>query len=266
MSGQGRDTPAFPTMTIQACAALVERADPDRFAATMAAPPQARSKLWPLYAFNIEVARAPWVTQQPLIAEMRLQFWRDTLTAANPRAHDVAGPLHALTTQTPNLAALLDKIIEARRHDITREPFASISAFDAYIEDTSATLMWAAALTLGAQPQSETAFRALGWAAGLATYLRAVPELTARGLQPLISPDPDAICTLAAEGLNHLSIARAQRRLMGPAFPAALTGWQADGLLRQATKNPLRVAEGTLALSDFGKRGGLMVMALTKRF
>ncbi len=50
-------------MSIAACAALVERGDPDRFAATMAAPMAARARLWPLYALNLEAARAPWVTK-----------------------------------------------------------------------------------------------------------------------------------------------------------------------------------------------------------
>ena len=251
---------------MNACAALVQRGDPDRFAATMAAPPAARLNLWPLYAFNLEIARAPWVSQQPLIAEMRLQFWRDVLTANTARAHDIAAPLHALCQQTPGLIPLLTRMIDARHHDITREPFGSFTAFDAYIEDTSATLLWAAALTLGAKPPSETAFRALGWASGLATYLRAVPDLTARGLKPLPNPAPDAIRTLAAEGLNHLTIARAQRATLVHAFPAALSAWQAAGLLQQAQDNPLRVTEGKLALSDFRKRGGLLWMALTGWF
>jgi hypothetical protein len=232
----------------------------------MAAPPQARARLWPLYAFNLEVARAPWVTEQPLIAEMRLQFWRDMLTAANPRAHEVAGPLHALLQDTPALSPLLDGVIEARRHDITREPFASDSAFDAYIEATSAALLWAAAVALGADPQTETAFRALGWASGLASYLRAVPALTARNLQPLVNPEPKAVRILAAEGLNHLAIARSQRRGFGPAAPAALAGWQAGPVLRQAQENPTRVAEGSLGQSEFARRGGLAWMALTGRF
>ena len=146
-------------MTLQACAALVERGDPDRFAATLAAPLNARAKLWPIYAFNLEIARAPWVSTQPLIAEMRLQFWRDVLVAPNPPAHEVAGPLHALLGQTAGLAELLDTVVEARRRDIARDPFASPSEFDAYIEGTSATLMWAAALALGADPAAETAFR-----------------------------------------------------------------------------------------------------------
>ncbi|MGR3618044.1 MAG: squalene/phytoene synthase family protein, partial [Roseovarius sp.] len=66
-------------MTLQACADLVRRGDPDRFLATMAAPPPARRILFPLYAFNLEVARAPWMVSEPMIAEMRLQFWRDVV-------------------------------------------------------------------------------------------------------------------------------------------------------------------------------------------
>ena len=253
-------------MTVDACATLVERGDPDRFAATMAAPPASRLHLWPLYAFNLEIARAPWVSQQPLIAEMRLQFWRDVIDATQPRAHEVAGPLQALIRQTPALSPLLGQMIDARQHDIARQPFASATAFDAYIEATAATLMWAAALTLGAPPHAETAFRALGWAAGLATYLRAVPNLTARNLHPLPNTNPDAIRTLAAEGLNHLAIARAKRAHLTAAFAAALPAWQASPLLTQAHHNPTRVSEGTLALSDFRKRGGLLWMTLTGRF
>ena len=64
---------------LNACAAMVERADPWRFRAAMAAPVETRKLLFPLYAFNVEVARAPWVTQETMIAEMRLQWWRDAL-------------------------------------------------------------------------------------------------------------------------------------------------------------------------------------------
>ncbi len=253
-------------MTLQACAALVERGDPDRFAATLAAPYDLRAKLWPIYAFNLEIARAPWVSTQPLIAEMRLQFWRDVLVAEKPPAHEVAGPLHAILGQTPGLAKLLDRMVDARRRDIAREPFASAAEFDGYIEDTSATLLWAAALALGADSVAETAFRALGWAAGLASYLRAVPALTNRNVTPLYDASPTALRVLAAEGLNHLAIARRQRATFGRAFPAALAGWQAGPLLRQAYDNPTRVAEGTLALSEFTRRGALVWMGLTGRF
>ena len=99
---------------IAACAALVQKADPDRFAATMAAKPAAREKLLPIYAFNVEVARAPWVTQESMIAEMRLQWWRDALEEIKAggmvRRHEVVTPL-ALVLDGES-AALLDQLIE----------------------------------------------------------------------------------------------------------------------------------------------------------
>ena len=243
---------------------LVARGDPDRFAATMAMAPGLRARLWPLWAFNLEVARAPWVTEQPLIAEMRLQFWADVVEEDVPRAHEVAGPLHAALAAQPALKALALRLIEARRLDIAREPFSD-TGLDAYLEETSAGLMWMAALAAGAEAEAETAFRALGWAMGLANFLRALPELQARGWQA-IDATPDRLRDKAAEGLNHLAIARAQRAAMGRAAPVALTGWQAGGLLAQVVDNPLRVTEGKLALSEFRRRGGLLWTALTGRF
>ncbi|NBZ87511.1 squalene/phytoene synthase family protein [Stagnihabitans tardus] len=243
---------------------LVQRGDPDRFAATLAMPAALRERLWVLWAFNLEVARAPWVSTNPLIAEMRLQFWADVVEEATPRAHEVAGPLHEVMTATPALRPVLAKLIAARRLDIAREPFAD-SAFDAYLEDTAAGLLWAAALSCEAPPEAETAFRALGWAMGLANFLRALPELQARGWAAL-DMDPAALRLKAQEGLNHLAIARAQRAAMGRAAPVALVGWQAGGLLHLAEENPLRVGEGKLALSEFRKRGGLLWQAFTGRF
>ena len=55
-------------MSVAACAELVERGDPDRFRAVMAAPVEARAQLFPLYAFNLEVARADADRQHRYIA------------------------------------------------------------------------------------------------------------------------------------------------------------------------------------------------------
>ena len=135
-------------MTVAACAALVQRGDPDRFLAVMAAPVAARARLFPLYAFNLEVARAPWVTQEPMIAEMRLQWWRDTVAAmAGPGAvgaHEVVAPLAEVVRGQNLPLAVLDRLIEARRWEVYREPFADRDAFDAYLEDTGSGLMWLA--------------------------------------------------------------------------------------------------------------------------
>ncbi|EKX59138.1 Phytoene/squalene synthetase-like protein [Rhodobacter sp. AKP1] len=254
-------------MSLEACAALVERGDPDRHAAAMAAPPAARARLWPLYAFNLEVARAPWVTREPMIAEMRLQFWRDVVEeapAGKSRAHEVAGPLAALIRETALPVPLLEAMIEARRHDIWAEPFADEAAFTAHLEATAAGLMWVSALALGAPAEAETAVRAVGWAAGLAAWLQAVPELEARGRQPLPDGRPEAVVALARAGLARLESGR-RVRLPRNARPALLPAWQAGALLRLAVDEPGRVAAGRLQLSEFARRGRLLRAAFTGR-
>lgn len=255
-------------MTVAACASLVEKGDPDRFLAAMAAPVEARAQLFPLFAFNLEVARAPWVTEEPLIAEMRLQWWRDVVENAASgaaRAHEVAGPLHVVIRDFGLPVEVMDRLISARRWDVGREPFAAAAAFDAYIEDTGAGLMWLAARALGAPEAAEAAVRDYGWAAGLAGFLRAVPELEARGRVPL--PEGVGVGALARAGLDRLGRARAARRTVPrAAVPALLAGWQAEGVLARVLADPAAVGEGRLGPSEFRRRGGLLWQAFSGRW
>ncbi len=257
-------------MTTTACAALVERGDPDRFAATMAAPPKARESLFPLYAFNIEVARAPWVTQEPLIAEMRLQWWRDVV--ASPAsgaalAHEVAGPLHHVIHAKNLPIPTLDKLIAARRWDIGQNPFQTTEDLSDYLEDTGAALMWLAAKSLNAPDRAEQTARNAGWATALATYLRAVPDLIARGRTPLPDLGAQAITALAQTGLSRLTAAKEARATLPRYAAAALfPAWQTRALLTRAAQDPAAVTEGMLQQSEFARRGGLALRALTARW
>ena len=250
-----------------ACAQAVERGDPDRFAAAMAAPVPARAVLFPIYAFNIEVSRAPWVTQEPMIAEMRLQWWRDALGEIRDRGvvrrHDVVTPLaHILDAEG---AALLDRLVEMRRWDIYREPFEDEAHFRAYIEATSANLVLAAARALG--PAPEEPIRQAGRALGIANWLRAVPALEQAGRIPLLDGTPAGVRALAEEGLAELARARAARRRVPKAVrPALLPLAQAGPVLRRAANTPGRVAEGALELPPARQRLTLMTRALTGRW
>jgi len=255
-------------MSVEACAALVETGDPDRFAAAMAAPPAARARLWPLYALNLELARAPWASAEPLVAEMRLQWWVDTLDriagGERPRTHEVAGPLADLIAETGQPIAPLQAIAEARRRDCWGEPFADADDLLAYLADTAGNLMLAAGQALGAP--AHPALQDAGLAAGLAAWLIAVPELTARGRAPLPDASPEAIAKLARTGLTHLARARQSRSaLPAAAIPALYPAWQAKALLSLAAKDPSRVTGNTLRLSEFSRRGRLLLTAATGR-
>ncbi len=257
-------------MSVQACAELVARGDPDRFAAAMAAPVSARPVLFPLYAFNLEVARAPWLTQEPMIAEMRLQWWRDIVgeiaQGKPPRAHEVVQPLAEVIGKGRVPVQLLDDLVEARRWDIYREPFVDRAALLAHLDATAGNLMWAAALALGAPANAELAVRHYARAAGLAAWFQAVPELSARGRLPLPDSSPDEIASLASEGLHWLEAGRNARGSLPPAVrPATLSAWQAYPLLRMAARHPGSVLKGRLVLSEASRRGRLLWAAATGR-
>ncbi|MCL3883618.1 squalene/phytoene synthase family protein [Marivita sp. GX14005] len=252
---------------LTACAQLVERGDPDRFAATMAAPVGARAVLFPIYAFNIEISRAPWVTKEPMIAEMRLQWWTDALeeiaSGGVVRRHEVVTSLaHVLDAEA---AHQLQRAVEARRWDAYRAPFEDEAGFTAYIEDTSAALLLAAAQALeGAMPE---ALRDLGYASGLAQFLRAVPELERQGRIPLIDGRLDALRALAQGGLDRLDAARRARGdIPRGARAVALAAWQAGPILQQVAAAPEKVANGTLGQSDARKKARLIWQAATGRW
>lgn len=247
-------------MSFEACAALVEQGDPDRFLATMTAPPEARAKLFPLYAFNLEVARAPWVASEPLIGQMRLQFWRDTLDeigqGAPARAHEVAAPLTGVVRESGLDLAALDAMVVARWADLERAPFDA-AGLAGYLAATAGSLMWASVQALGGDAELEQPARAVGYASGLAAWLLAVPELEARGWPA----PPDAGEALLAEALAGLRAARGVR--FGAATAALRTAWRAEAILRRAQSAPEAIRAGTLGGSEFARRGSLLVKSVT---
>jgi phytoene/squalene synthetase len=232
----------------------------------MAAPPAARQALAVLYAFNLEVARAPWASKEPMIAEMRLQWWRDAiedLGRGTVRAHEVMPPLADLVAARGLPLDVFDQMIAARRWDIYSDGFADEAAFDAYLDETAGSLMWLSGQALGAA--TGQGLRDFGWAAGLAAYLQAVPELASRGRVPLLDGRDVGIAALAQRGLARLDAAR-QAGIDPAARPALLAGWQAPALLRMAVAEPGRVGEGKLQLSEFSRRGRLVWQAFTHRY
>lgn len=248
-----------------ACAALVERADPERFAAAMAADPGDRAALFTLYAFNAELARAPWASKEAMIAEMRLQWWHDVIEAeaSGPAApHEVASPLGVLIRSRALPLAPFVAMVAARRWDIYRDPHADEAALWAYLEDTGGALMLLAHRALGGNAAADGAARSLGAAAALANYLRAVPRLEELGRIPLVDGRTEAVAALARTGLDRLAAARGAGVARGAALGAVLT----RPVLDMAVAEPGRVAAGALILPEFTRRRRLLWQSLTGRF
>ena len=254
-------------MSLSHCIDMVARGDADRHAVTRAAPDAAQARLYPLYALNLEIARAAWASTEPLVCEMRLQWWADAVAALGQGGHV---PSHPVLDACAHLAGdagaapLLSGLVEARRWDIWTDGFADEAALWAHLAATGGAVMQLAARALGADAAAQRIARDHGTACVLAPWLQAVPELTARGRAPLPDPAPPAVAALARAGLDRIRAARARRGAVpAPALAALLAGWQAPGLLRLATREPARVAEGRLWRSEFARRGTLAFRALT---
>lgn len=232
---------------LTACAGIVERGDPLRFRTAMLAPVAQRGALFALYAFNVEVSRAPWITKEALIAEMRLQWWRDVLDeiaqGSTVRRHEVATPLAQVIT--PAQAVMLDEVVTARRWDIYRDPFEDAADLTRYIDQTAGHVMWVAASLLG--QAEETTVRHAARASGIGAWLRAIPALEEAGRVPLLDGTPAGVVALARDGLDALRAARKGRGANARACtPALLTATAAEPALVFAQKHPQSVVDGAL--------------------
>lgn len=139
-------------MTVEACAELVLRGDPDRHATARLAGDRA-ARLFPLYAFNLEVARIPSVVSEPLLGEIRLQWWRDAVAeifdGKPPRRHEVVAPLAEAIEAAALPRALFEQLLDARSYDLAGPAFADRPLLDAYLDGTSGALTRLAARALG---------------------------------------------------------------------------------------------------------------------
>src|SRR4051794_28190129 len=77
--------------------AIVRRHDRDRFLTALFAPAARREALFALYAFNFEVAKTREVVSEPMLGQIRLQWWREAVdeifAGGRVRSHEVVQPL-----------------------------------------------------------------------------------------------------------------------------------------------------------------------------
>lgn len=156
---------------------IVRRADPDRFFCALFAPAERRDALFTLYAFNRELARAREATREPMMALVRLQWWREVVEGA-ARQHEVATPLRALLDAGALAPADLLPIIDGREAET--EEIATVATWREYLRATAGGLAVAAGRLLGATGDL-AGLRQLGAAYGAAGVLRSTQALARQG-------------------------------------------------------------------------------------
>ncbi len=134
-------------------AALLQRHDRDRYLLSLFVPVARRGVVQTLYAFNSEIARVREHVTNPVLGQMRLQWWREGIDAAYGGAvarHEVLTPLAEAIRQCGLTRGHFERLIAAREEDLSPEPPATLEALDAYAERSSAPLQLLVLEALGA--------------------------------------------------------------------------------------------------------------------
>ncbi len=219
-------------------AAAVRAADPDRYFATLFAPAGQRPYLFAFYAFHAEVARVAENVREPMLGEIRLEWWRETVLAASKgqaRNHDVARGLVALFAERPLTLAEFEALIAARTFDSSPDHLADFAALERHVASTSGAVMRLAAKILAGDPAPdvEQGLHDAGQAYGLTGLLRALPFHSGR--HKLYLPlDLLAALELTPEAFFHLE--RNDPRLEAAVRQVALRARDAFLAARQLRK------------------------------
>ena len=163
------------------CETEVRQGDPDRWLACLYWPTSARPYICALLAFSLEIAKVRDTVSEPMLGELRYQWWRDAIEAAAPAGNPVAIALID-TIQTFNLdRERLLALIEARSFDLYDDPMASTEALEGYAKDTSSSLFEAIARILAPGRLPGVAVDEAGRAYALTGLLRGLPYQVIKG-------------------------------------------------------------------------------------
>jgi NADH dehydrogenase [ubiquinone] 1 alpha subcomplex assembly factor 6 len=292
-----RKTPVPERRSAQAArlspvAALVRRHDLDRYQTVLFAPAARREALFALYAFNYEIARVRETVTQPMLGQIRLEWWRENVAAAfgggTVRHHPVMEPVAAMIREFGLTRDHFDRLIDVRETDLADDPPASLSVLENYAEESSSRLIYLALGVLGTcGPAATEAGLHVGVAYSLAGLLRAMPFHARTGRQ-LIPVDIAAqsglseedyralrstpalrsvIAELAAAASRHLGLARARHaeipRQALPALLPAIVAQRSLLRLKRAAYNPFDPA---LAVPDPLQSWRLAAAVLLNRY
>ncbi len=227
------------------CANEVRKLDRDRFVCSLFVKPDVRADLMALYAFNLEVSRVAEVVSEPMIGEIRLQWWReaiDEIYAGKPRKHQVVEALAKAVNNAKLPRQPFDTLIDARAQDLEETPPDTMHNFVNYAEGTSATLMTQAVRIAGGGGTDLAAAQHGGIAWALTGLLRAIPFHAAQGrvvlpneLMAAHNVDPhdilhgrsdkaltDAVRSVSDEAHRFVRASRAKRAFVSPQARAVL--------------------------------------------
>ncbi|MRX51835.1 hypothetical protein GI374_15690 [Paracoccus sp. S-4012] len=212
-------------------------AEPDRAAALTLLPVRPRLRMLALLALGHELDRAARASAEPMLNEIRLQWWVEAVGRLPQGAaqHPLLG---VLAEHWPGEGERLSTLVEGWRLRCDPARPGSAEAVMAAVDATAAALAWFGATRLGAEVEAPV--RAQGRALGAAAVLAQLP--------PVLAPE------VAAMGRAGAAAAAAQARLVPRSAAPLLYAGPLVG--RRLTGSP--------PPSEFARRAALLRFAVTR--
>jgi phytoene/squalene synthetase len=160
---QDRATKQVTENPFKFCEEAVRHHDPDRFFAALFAPADKRPHLFALTALYGELAHAAAAAREPMLRDIRLMWWRETVGLARKgkaRDHAVARALADTLAVHDLPEAWFEAIISAR----AREALAGAATAEEHADATVGSLMRLWARVLGEDVEAQNAAIAYGLA------------------------------------------------------------------------------------------------------
>jgi len=271
------------------CQAQARLHDHDRYLSALFAPEADRGGLMTLYAFDGELARVPFLVSDPMLGEIRYQWWRDQLARCGDGEAPPTEVGPALITLLENGRVGVDDLtvlIDAHSALLAEETVEDWGDFDSRIGAAWGQIMRLAAAVLGGGPADATTIAAgLSW--GYVQHMRKLPIYGAAGYCPLplqamreADFDPhDLLNGRATTGLTalyailshraraHLKVARAGwRKGESDALPAFLPLSLAERYLDLMSPKGFDPFKEPVELPVFRRQPRLLWQALRGRF
>lgn len=160
--------------------------DHDRYLATLFAPPERRIALWAIAAFHLEIGRVRDKVREPMMARIRLQWWRDAVASlygeGEPPPHPLVRALGEAISTYHLTRPPFDAVIDAWEAELDGLPAADLAVLMQQAESLAVPVMRSGLEIMDAAlPPAIEAGRLVGGAWHLVTGLLALPRDAARG-------------------------------------------------------------------------------------
>ncbi len=121
----------------------VRQYDYDRWLCSLFAPSEIREDLFAFLAFNIELSRIRETVSEPMLGDIRLQWWREAISGLerrSPKSHPVIEALDFSNRRKPINFSLMQEMVDVRAKDLDATPIGGIDDLMAYADGTGGAL------------------------------------------------------------------------------------------------------------------------------